>query len=109
MTGLFSAAAATFASEQRDCMQRLYQWLSERASFFRHDAAGHGTSSTVRTETTVRREGMTLLVGGAASVGLDICPLCGSKLAPTEAERANLRLLDGSISQETGPIDSQPP
>ena len=31
---------------------------TEQASFFRYDAVGHGTSSTVRTETTVRREGM---------------------------------------------------
>jgi hypothetical protein len=90
-------------------MQRLYQWLSEQASFFRHDAAGHGMSRNVRTETTVRREGVTLLVGSAAALGLDTCPLCGSKLAPTEAEGARRRLLEGSSAQETGPIDSQPP
>lgn len=88
-------------------MLRLYQWLSERASFFRYDAVGHGTNRIVRTETTVRREGMTLLVGSAAS--LDICPLCGNKLAPTQAEQARLRLPEGSISQETGPVDTQPP
>jgi len=88
MTGLFSAAVATFAVERRDCMQRLYQWLRERASFFRYGGAGHGTSSSVRTETTVRREGVTMLVGGAATLGLDVCPLCGSKLAPEQSEQA---------------------
>ena len=66
-------------------MRRLYQWLSGQASFFRHDAAGQGTSRTIRTEVTVRREGMTLQVGGAATAGFDVCPLCGSKLAPAQA------------------------
>jgi hypothetical protein len=91
-----------------DRMQRLYQWLSERASFFRYDAVSHGTASTVRTETTVRREGMTLLVGSAAA-SLDACPFCGNKLASTQAEQAKLRLLQESISQETSPVDGQPP
>jgi len=63
---------------------RLYQWLSERASFFRYDAAGRGTRRTVRTETTVRREGLTLLVASAAA-SFDICPLCGNKRAPDQA------------------------
>lgn len=89
-------------------MGRVYQWLIEQASFFRHDAVEHGTSRTVRTETTVRREGVTLLVSSAAA-GLDICPLCGNKLVPTQAEQARLRLLEGVTSQETGPVDSQPP
>jgi|SRR5208337_3434690 len=84
MTGLFSAPAATFATERRDRMQRLYQWLSERASFFRYDPSGHG-ASTVRTETTVRREGITLLIGSATTGSLDTCPLCGHKLAPGQA------------------------
>jgi len=48
-----------------------------------------GTSRTVRTEVTVQREGMTVLVGGA---GFEICPLCGQKLAPAQAEQARLRL-----------------
>ena len=89
-------------------MKRLYQWLSERASFFRHDAVGHSASSTVSTETTVRREVTTLLVGSAAA-SLDTCPLCGSKLASSQAEQARRRLLDGSTSQENGPVDRHPP
>jgi len=89
-------------------MQRLYQWLSERASFFRYNAVRRGTGSTVSTETTVRREVMTLLVGSAAA-SLDVCPLCGNKLAPTQAEQARLRLLGGSTSQENGPVDRHPP
>jgi hypothetical protein len=90
-------------------MQRLYQWLSQRASFFRYHQVGPGTSGTTRTETTVRREGMTLFIGNAATVVFDTCPLCGSKLASEQSEQARLRLLQGSISQETGSVDSQPP
>jgi hypothetical protein len=78
-------------------MNRLYQWLSERASFFRSEKPSRGTSRTVRTEVTVERQGMTLLVGGVAA-GFDLCPLCGQKLAPAQAEQARLRLQSGSIS-----------
>jgi hypothetical protein len=90
-------------------MNRLYQWLSGRASFFRSDTSGRGASRTVRTEVTVERQGMTLLAGGMAAAGFDTCPLCGSKVAPDQAEQPSGRLLKGSISQETGPVDSPPP
>jgi len=95
-------------------MRRIYQWLSERASFFRYDAVGPGTSSTVRTEVTVRREGMTLLVSGreeSIDICPDICPLCGNVLAPAKAEQARLRLSKRAIRHETDPIDSdsEPP
>ncbi len=53
-----------------DRTNRLYQWLSQRASFFRPDASGYGTSRTVRTEVTVQREGITLLVGDAAAASI---------------------------------------
>jgi|HubBroStandDraft_4_1064222.scaffolds.fasta_scaffold17993_4 hypothetical protein len=111
MTGLFRATAATIAAERRNCMQRLYQWLIERASFFRHDAAGHSASSSVRTETTVRRERVTLLAGSAAALDLDTCPFCGSKLAPTEAEEeeATRHPRNRSIAQESSSVKSQPP
>jgi hypothetical protein len=69
-------------------MNRLYQWLSGRASFFRSDTSGRGASRTVRTEVTVERQGVTLLLGGAAAVSFDVCPLCGNKLAPAQTEKA---------------------
>jgi hypothetical protein len=47
-------------------------------------------------------------VGGAAA-GLDICPLCGTKLAPAQAERARLRLEKGSISPDGAPVDGGSP
>jgi hypothetical protein len=89
-------------------MKRLYQWLSQRASFFRSDASGRGTTHTVRTEVTVQREGITLLVGGAAA-GFDTCPLCGQQLAPAQAEQARLRLQEGSTSPEDLPVDGTSP
>jgi len=89
-------------------MNRLYQWLSGRASFFRSGTSGRGTSRTIRTEVTVEREGMTLLVGSAAAVGFETCPLCGSKLAPAQAEPPSGRLLKGSISEEPRPIIGPP-
>jgi len=77
--------------------KRLYQWLSQRASFFRSDTSGRGSTRTVRTEVTVQREGMTLLVGDVTA-GSDACPFCGSKLTPEQVEQARLRLPKGSIS-----------
>jgi hypothetical protein len=68
-------------------MKRLYQWFSERASFFHSHTVVHGTSRTVRTEVTVQREGITLLSGGSAAVDFDACPLCGQKLAPPQVEQ----------------------
>ncbi len=85
-------------------MKRLYQWFQERASFFRSGISSPGTTRTVRTEVTIQREGLTLLLGGAAA-GFDHCPLCGQKLAPAQAEQARLRLQEGSISQEDPPSD----
>ncbi|MGA7078009.1 MAG: hypothetical protein WBQ43_12765 [Terriglobales bacterium] len=85
-------------------MNRIYQWLSGRASFFRSDASGRGTSRTVRTEVTVERQGTTLLMGGAG-MRFDLCPFCGQKLAPEQAGPARLRLQTGSISQEDLPLD----
>jgi hypothetical protein len=89
-------------------MKRLYQWLSARASFFRSDTSGRGTGRTVRTEVTVERQGMTLLVGSAAAA-FDNCPLCGQTLAPAQAEQARLRLQEGSISEEDLPADGTSP
>jgi hypothetical protein len=88
--------------------KRLYQWLSRRASSFRSDTTASTTNRTVRTEVTVERQGMTLLVGGAAA-DFDNCPLCGQKLAPVQAEQARLRLQQGSITPQTGPADRSRP
>jgi hypothetical protein len=85
-------------------MKRLYQWFSQRASIFRSGSSGRGTTRTIRTEVKVQREGLTLLVSGAA-VNFDACPLCGQKLPPGQAEQAKRRLLEGTISREDLPAD----
>jgi len=83
-------------------MQRLYQWLSEHASFFRYVRAADGANSRVSTETTVRREGVTLLVGSAAALDLDICPFCGNNFVRDASESARNRLSGESSSQKSG-------
>jgi hypothetical protein len=81
-------------------MNRLYQWLSDRASFFHPDGTSRGVSRTVRTEVTVQREAVAMLLGGGAA-NPDICPLCGGKLAAAAAaDQPQGRLLEGSISDE---------
>jgi hypothetical protein len=87
-------------------VNRLYQWLYKRASFLRTGSSGHSMGRVVRTEVTVERQGIILLDGGPAA-NFDECPLCGQKLAPTQAEQARLRLLKGSISPED-PEKSEP-
>jgi len=82
-----------------DGTKRLYQWLSQRASGFRSEqSTGNQASRTVRTEVTVERQGTTVILGDVGAAGFEICPLCGSKLAPEQAEQARLRLPQGPIS-----------
>jgi len=87
-------------------MNRIYQWLSGRASFFRSDTSGRGANRTLRTEVTVERQGMTLLVGGVAA-GFDTCPLCGQTLAPTKAEVGEAPPLTGSTAQDFPVVPKQ--
>jgi hypothetical protein len=75
----------------------MYQWLSGRASFFRSGKSSRDTGRNIRTEVTVERESTTLLVGVPAAI-FDICPLCGNKLAPSQAEQAGLRLQQNSTN-----------
>jgi hypothetical protein len=94
--------------KKRGHVHRIYQWLYGRASFFRCEAPGRVGSRIVRTEVTVERQGMTLLVGGAAE-GFDACPLCGQKLAPAQVEQARLRLQQGSTTEADAPADGTSP
>jgi hypothetical protein len=85
-------------------MKRLYQWFSERTSFFHSEGPSTGTSRTVRTEVTVQRERMTVLAGSAGGTGFAICPLCGNELAPPEADRRNSCPHESSISKASAPL-----
>jgi hypothetical protein len=85
-------------------MTRLYQWLSERASFFFSDSTGNRTSHTVRTEVTVQREAMILLVSEIAACG--VCPLCGQTVAAAQVEQASVHLQKASTLPGTGSVDA---
>src|SRR5271156_117972 len=76
--------------------KRLYQWMTQRASFLRFAASGPGTSRTVRTEVTFERESITLSVNGPA---LDLCPMCGQMRPPPQAAQAGLGLEEGSTNR----------
>ena len=91
-------------------MKGLYQWISERASFFRSDISAQGTTTTrtICTEVTVQREGMTLLVAGTAAA-FDICPLCGQKVAPAQPEPSGFRLQKASTPPVAGPAKGPSP
>lgn len=89
-------------------MKRLYQWFSERASFFLSDSTYNPTSRTIRTEMTVQREAMTLLVSEAGAC--DICPLCGQKVASprvgqTSFHRQKASTSPGTVSGETPSLE----
>lgn len=61
-------------------MNRLYQWLYERATFFRGETYGSGNSRIVRRETTIQQEQRTLIVGSGTSQDSGFCPFCGQRL-----------------------------
>jgi len=90
-----------------DRATRIYQWLASRASFFRSEPSGLGTSRTVRTQVTVEQQATTLLVG-SASADFDTCPFCGQKLEPGKHATSACHL-EGSVSPEAGPDDGITP
>jgi hypothetical protein len=92
----------------RGLVNRLYQWLSKRASYFRIHSSGGGISRTVRTEVTIEQQAIALHVSGP-SVDLEHCPLCGQKLAALEGEHPRLCLPKDSTSQTNFPVDDSPP
>ena len=101
MTCLFCVHATRSRPVNRENRtKRLYQWMTQRASFFRFAASGPGTSRTVRTEVTFERESITLSVNGPA---LDRCPMCGQTrgqtLPPPQAAQAGLRLEEESTNR----------
>jgi hypothetical protein len=59
----------------------------------------------VQTEVTVERQGVTVLLSGVAAAGFDICPLCGQRLAPYQAEQIRDCLHKGSASPHELPGD----
>lgn len=85
--------------EDRGRVQRLYQWLSHRASFFRSDSSSGGRARSVRTDVMLERQETILVVSGAAA-DLNCCPFCGQRLAGTQAEEARSRLQRNSMTHD---------
>jgi hypothetical protein len=97
MTWLFGLHATRSRPVNREnSTKRLYQWLTQRASFFHFAASGRGTSRTVRTEVTIERESVTLSVNGSA---LNLCPMCGQTLLSPQEAQAGLRLQEGPTNR----------
>ena len=67
-------------------MQKLYQWLSRRARYFREEGGKGAPNRTVRTEVVVERSRATLLLGDLTTAGAQTCPVCGQSLAPVQSK-----------------------
>ena len=59
-------------------MNRLYQWLHERATFFRAESREGDGRRMVRTEVTVEEEERTVMLSVSTVGGVCLCPLCGN-------------------------------
>lgn len=70
--------------EQWEPMNRLYQWLHDRATLFRGDVYTEVTSDSVRTEVTVQEHRRTVLVSGSGFEQGDVCPVCGQTIPSRE-------------------------
>lgn len=58
-------------------MNRLYQWLHDRAITLRAETVTRSEQRTVRTEITMREQERTVLVSGGNTLDGASCPLCG--------------------------------
>ena len=65
-------------------MNRLYQWLHDRATLLRGDVYTEVISDSVRTEVTVREHQRTVLVSGSGLDQGDVCPVCGQTVPSRE-------------------------
>jgi hypothetical protein len=65
-------------------MNRLYQWLHDRATLLRGDIYTEVTSDSVRTEVTVQEHQRTVFLSGSGFDRGDVCPLCGQTVPSRE-------------------------
>jgi hypothetical protein len=75
----------------------------------RSETSAKGVTRTVRTEVTVERQTMALWVGEGEAVGLDVCPLCGSKLTPLHARHERPSHPQASSVKSPFEADRPPP
>jgi hypothetical protein len=98
VTGILKAQSAQSADEwkARSLVNRLYQWLHERATFFRTEVRESDTRRIVRTQVTVEEQQRTMLLPLTAMDGVCLCPLCGQRLTPLAAESSGAVTLEHS-------------
>ena len=77
-------------------MHRLYQWLQERATFFRTRPRASEPRRLMRTQVTVEEQQRTVLVNLYTLGGVCLCPLCGHPVTPLPGESAEAVTLEHS-------------
>jgi hypothetical protein len=90
---------------ERGRVKELYQRLFRRAMAFLSGTSAPVTGRVVHTEVTVERQGVTVLLSGVGSADFDTCPLCGQRLAATQAAQIRGSLQSSSASQHKIPGD----
>ncbi len=90
---------------ERGRVKELYQRLLRWAMSFISGSSAPTAGRIVHTEVTVERQGVTVLLSGVAVADFDSCPLCGQRLAPTQAAEIRGCLQNGSTSQHKLPGD----
>jgi hypothetical protein len=93
------------ALNERGRVKELYQRLFRRAMSFLSGSSAPTGCRVVHTEVTVERQGVTVLLSGVAAADFDICPLCGQRLAPTQADQIRGCLQKGPASRHELPGD----
>lgn len=93
------------ALNERGRVKELYQRLFRRATAFLTGPSAPTGGRVVQTEVTVERQGVTVLLSGVVAADFEICPLCGQRLAPTQADQIRGCLHQGSASRPKLPGD----
>jgi hypothetical protein len=80
--------------------QRLFNWARFRSATLGSSSAGPSVTRVVHTDVVVERQGMTVLLSGAAAADFDTCPLCGQSLAPAQTAQIQASLQKGAASRQ---------
>jgi len=84
-------------------VHRLYQWLQERATFFRTRPRPSEPRRMIRTQVTVEEQQRTVLVNLSSVSGVCLCPLCGHPVSTLPADVA------GSVTLEHSQVHARCP
>ena len=102
-------AQSADSCETRILVTRLYQWLRQRAIFFRVASRYDATRTTVRTEVTIQETESAVLFTNTSWSGPKNCPLCGNPMFPVpeplSEQKAQALKLGHRDGQCPGPED----